>query len=96
MKTLIVVLALAALVALSSARPHRGPGGRGGKHHPQPCRIVFTNGTEVENECPDFGGLIVCEEVNMTRFDDRPRPPKLQNVTELSVCKPVSFYFILW
>jgi len=89
MKTLILVIALASLVALSSARPHRGRGGPGRRDHPKPCRIVFTNGTEVNEECPDFGGLFVCEEVDLSRFDDMPRRPrKLQDVTALSVCLP--------
>ena len=96
MKSLFIVLAIAALVAVSVAAPHRG-GHRGGKgprggrgHLGKPCRIVFTNGTEVEEDCLSVGGLFVCEAVNLTRFDDLERKPRLlQDVAELSVCKPV-------
>ena len=96
MKTLILTLALAGLIALSYAKPPRGGGqssghGRGGGHrggmHGKPCKIVFSNGTEVNNDCPGYGGLFVCEEFDLTQFDVRPR--HFQDVNALFVCIPV-------
>ena len=65
MKTLIVVLVIFSLVALASSRPHKR------RHGPKPCKVVFNNGTEVNNECQSWGGLFACEELDLSRFDNK-------------------------
>ena len=106
MKTCLIILAIVAFVALIEARPGRGSFRRGrggpGSQRRAPmgpkgpaaalmkrvCRAVFADGTVRTKDCFTANGLFECQQIDLDEFPRIPRP--LENVTEISLCLPVS------
>jgi len=86
MKVLLLVVALAAVAVSHPLGRRRGPKGP----PPRPCRILYSNGTLVTNDCFTAGGRFSCEAQDLSKFEGRRRPPFLEGAVELSVCKPKS------